>query len=114
MAMNYFSKDDAVNFNLGAGVTAGEPVIIGQIPGVALENTDVNGNAAVALEGIWYLQVKGYVAGTATALTAGQRVYLSANGAILDGTTTNTYFGKILDPVASGVTVTVRVLLGEY
>ena len=91
---------------------SGDPVVLGQLPGVALTAKDAAGNTTIATEGVFNLPVKG-TNGTNAAIAAGDIVYyVAANSPKLSATNTGVRFGYALDPVASGATTTIRVKLG--
>ena len=56
---------------------AGDPVVIGQIPGVALSNADANGKVVVQIDGIFSLLVQGVDAGGNSVVAGGDRVYFN-------------------------------------
>jgi len=86
-----------------ASPSSGDPVVFGQIPGVALTNPDADGNVTVALDGVWELPVTGAVAG-------GDIVYYKDGQLSADNT--GVRFGYALAAVASGATSTIPVRVG--
>src|SRR5215831_8560046 len=90
---------------------SGDPVVLGQLPGVALTAEDAAGNTTIATEGVFNLSVKG-TNGTNAAIAAGDILYyVSANTPKLSVTNTGVRFGYALDAVSSGATTTIRVKL---
>ncbi|MDY0164299.1 DUF2190 family protein [Desulfobotulus sp.] len=109
---NYVNTGESVTITGPAGgLVSGQPLMIGVIPAVA--STDIAHNAlgAVRLKGVYRLSVKGHDGTDNAAVTAGARVYLGADS-LLTLKTSDPAFGAVLQPVASGATATVEVLLG--
>jgi predicted RecA/RadA family phage recombinase len=91
---------------------SGDPVIIGQIPGVALVAEDSAGLTTVKTNGVARLSVKG-TNGSDTAVAAGDILYyVSANTPKLSKTTSGVRFGYALEAVSSGATTSIRVKIG--
>lgn len=91
---------------------SGDPVIFGNLPGVAQTAEDAAGNTSVALRGVFNLSVKG-TTGSNAAIAAGDVIYyVSGNTPKLSATTSGVRFGIALDPVGSGLTATIRVRVG--
>lgn len=95
---------------------SGDPVLIGQIPGVALTSEDAAGNATVSLKGAFSLSVKGVTtSASSSAVAVGDAIYyvpgntpklskaVGDSGAVL--------FGYALGTVAGAATSTITVLL---
>lgn len=92
---------------------SGDPVIFGQLPGVALTAEDSAGNTTVALNGTFNLSVKG-TSGSNAAITAGDKIYyVSANTPKLSVTTSGVFYGYALENVSSGATSTIKVKVGS-
>jgi predicted RecA/RadA family phage recombinase len=93
---------------------SGDPVICGQIPGVALTNEDTNGVTTVALDGVADLSVKGETT-TDAAIAVGDILYYdsAATPHKLNADSTNgVRFGYALAAVSSGATATIPVEIG--
>lgn len=94
---------------------SGDPVLFGEIPGVALTDagdTIANsGEATVQRDGVFDIAVTGND-GTAAAITAGDILYYNATEDRLDSNSAGTRFGYALADVASGATTTIRVQVG--
>lgn len=91
---------------------SGDPVVVGQIPGVALTAEDTAGNCTMVTEGVFNLSVKG-TNGAGVAVAIGDILYYtSGNTPKLDKTTTGVRFGYALGAVNSGATATIPVKLG--
>lgn len=112
MAVNMLYKDgDQLPYNVGAGVLSGDPVIIGAIPGVALENADAQGVATVRTKGVFRLSVVASDKNGNKAVTVGAIVYISAAGVIsLDSD--GTRYGYACEAIDAGDTEVIPVKLG--
>ena len=109
---NYVNTGDSVTITgPSGGLTSGQPLMIGVIPAVASTDIAHNATGAVRLKGVYRLSVKGHNGTENAAVAAGARVYLNTDG-LLALDTTDPAFGAVLQPVASGATATVEVLLG--
>jgi predicted RecA/RadA family phage recombinase len=93
---------------------SGDPVLFGQIPGVALTDEDADGNTVIADAGVFELSVKGIDNAGNAAITAGDKVYYdTATTPKLSADDTGTvFFGYALEDVGSGATATIKVKVG--
>jgi predicted RecA/RadA family phage recombinase len=96
---------------------AGDPVLLGQIPGVALTGEGEGGNASgeitIDTEGIYNLAVGGVDANGNSAVTPGDIVYYTAGDTPkLNKKNTGVRFGYALGAVESGQTATIPVRIG--
>ena len=92
---------------------SGDPVLVGQIPGVALTDERADGTTSVCTEGVFRLSVKGVNGSGNTAIAAGDIVtYVAGDTPKLGVKASGVRFGYALDPVTSGSTTTIRVKLG--
>jgi len=92
---------------------SGDPVINGQVPGVALNAEDTAGNTTVALDGDYNLSVKGVDGGGNSAVADGDLLYyVSADTPKLSKKTSGVRFGYARAAVTSGATATIRVQVG--
>jgi predicted RecA/RadA family phage recombinase len=127
---NIFINGDDLNITVPNTVVSGDPLLVGQMAGVAKEAYTTNptatpdGKVAVAFRGAAFLSVTAATVLsplTGVAVKPGDKLY--ADGGTLD-TTTNvtrgftldkntggTFFGFALDSIASGSTATIRVRL---
>lgn len=91
---------------------SGDPVLLGQLGGVALLTEDAAGLTTVKFRGAFKLSVKGVNAGGNTAIAAGDTIfYVTADTPKLSAKVAGVKFGTALDPVLSGATTTIRVRL---
>lgn len=94
---------------------SGDPVLVGQLPGVALTKADNTiasgtGKCTVQTDGVFRIAVKGETTVNA-AVAAGDILYYDG-GVINRDNTNGVRFGYALDPVSSGATTTIRVKVG--
>lgn len=91
---------------------SGDPVLLGQLPGVALIAEAADGLTTIKTDGVATLSVKG-TSGSNAAIAAGDILYyVTANTPKLSVTTSGVRFGYALEPVTSGATTTIRVKIG--
>lgn len=90
--------------------SSGDPVVCGQIPGVALEDEDTDGVTVAALDGAFTLPVKGETT-TNAAVAVGDILYYDS-GVINRDNTNGVRFGYALAAVDSGATTTIPVEIG--
>ena len=108
MAKNeVYYPGDTIPLPVPEGTKSGDPVVIGTIAGVALEDRDAAGNAPVRVKGVFILSVTGHD-GTATkAIAVGDTVYYTAPSggtpAIINANaSTGAEFGVALGAIAKG------------
>lgn len=93
---------------------AGDPVLIGQIPGVALTDERSDGTTSVALGGVFALAVGGVDDDGNSAVAVGDVLYYDAAATpkINKDAVNGVRFGYALGTVASGGSGTINVLVG--
>lgn len=92
---------------------SGDPVLFGQLPGVALTAEDAAGNTSVQFCGVATFSVKGYNGSANTAIAAGDVIYYKAGATpVLQVDTSGVRFGVAMEAVSSGATTTIRVRIG--
>jgi predicted RecA/RadA family phage recombinase len=92
-----------------------DPVLCGQIPGVAVTDERADGTTSVHTEGVFNLSVEGKDAANANiAVAAGDILYYdTANTVKLNKDNTNgVRFGYALAAITSGATAIIRVKVG--
>ncbi len=109
MAKNeVYYPGDTLPLPVPAGTKSGDPVVIGTIAGVALEDRDAAGNAPVRVRGVFKLSVTGRDDTGNKAINVGDKVYYTAPSggtpAIIDAKTTGKEFGVALGAIAKGAT----------
>lgn len=93
---------------------SGDPVVTGQIPGVALTAEDSNGVTTVALNGVFDLSVKGENNAGNSAVAVGDILYYEAGQTppVNKDNVAGIRFGYALAAVTSGATTTIPVKIG--
>lgn len=96
---------------------SGDPVLVGQLPGVALVNEHADGTTTVKFNGVYNLPVKGVTTAAAgSAVAVGDIVYyVPGNTPKLSkasGDAGAVRYGYALGAVASGATATIPVKIG--
>jgi len=91
-------------------VLSGDPVVIGQLPGVALTTEDADGMATIQCDGVFDIPVKGETTANA-AIAVGAIVYFDTDKLNADASN-GVRFGYALEGVSSGATSTIRVKVG--
>lgn len=100
-----------------ASPASGDPVIVGQIPGVALTKVGEGGNAATATSidtsGVYNLSVKAVNGSGNSAVAVGDILYyVSADDPKISKKDTGVRFGYALAAITSGATATIPVKIG--
>lgn len=120
MATNrvFHGVTDTLSLPVPSGTVSGDPLVIGDLPCVALtdrataadDNPVDEATVQVYPSAVFDLEVIGNDGTAGAAIAVGEAVYLQADGTI-DVDTAGTLFGYVLQAVASGATSTVRVKL---
>ena len=100
-----------------AAPVSGDPLLVGQIPGVALTDERSDGTTSVKMDGVADLSVKGELwngtAKAAVAVEAGDIIYYNvADTPKLNKDNRGVRYGYALEAIASGATDTIRVKVG--
>lgn len=118
MAQNFIQPGKTINAAATHPATpaSGDPVRVGEIPGVAITKEAEGGNAAgectIALEGVFNLSVKGIDGGGNSAVAKGDKIYYNdADTPPLSKKVAGKLFGKALGTVSLGATTTIPVML---
>lgn len=115
MAKNrIYEHGKQISVAVPVGTVSGDPVVLGQMPAVALIDRDANGSASVDTGGVYDLPVKGVDGVPANvAIAAGDIIYYNAAATPkLNKNNAGVRFGYALKAVASGATDTIRVKVG--
>lgn len=93
---------------------SGDPVLVGQMGGVALTDERADGTTSIDMDGVYDLSVKGIDGVPANvAIVAGDIVYYNAAATPkLNRNSAGVRFGYALEAVAAGATDTIRVKVG--
>lgn len=112
MAKNQiFASGRQLTVAVASGTASGDPVLVGTMTGVALEDRDSNGNAPVAFDGVYDLSVKAIDDAGNSAVALGDHIYLvNADTPKLSKKASGNFFGFALEAITGGSTDTIRVL----
>jgi predicted RecA/RadA family phage recombinase len=89
---------------------SGDPVLVGQIPGVALIDEAADGKTTIKMNGVATLSVKGVDGSGNSAVAAGDILYyVTGDTPKLSKKTSGVRFGYALEAVSSGATATIRL-----
>jgi predicted RecA/RadA family phage recombinase len=104
----------AVAVTAPASPVSGDPVLYGQLPGVALVTKDAtSGLTSCQFQGVAAFSVKGYNGSANTAIAEGDVVYYKAGATpVLQVDSSGVRFGIAMGAVASGATTTINVRIG--
>jgi predicted RecA/RadA family phage recombinase len=92
---------------------SGDPVVIGQIPGVALIDEEASGDVTFDTAGVWDLSVAAIDGGGNSAVVRGDVLYyVAADVPKLSKKVAGVRFGYALGPVGAGLTATIPVKVG--
>jgi predicted RecA/RadA family phage recombinase len=92
---------------------SGDPVLIGQIPALALTAERTDGNTTVMRNGTANLSVKGVDGGGNSAVAVGDIIYyVTGDTPKLSKKATGVRYGYALGTVGSGLTATIEVAIG--
>lgn len=108
-----FAAGDALSVVATAPATpsSGDPILVGQLPGVALTDERADGTVSAQFNGVFELPVKGADGAGNAAIAAGDIVYYDG-GEINADDTNGVRFGYALEAVLSGATTTIDVKVG--
>lgn len=96
-----------------ASVTSGDPVVVGQLPAVALIDTNAAGDVTIKTDGVFALSVKGVDGSGNKAVAVGDILYyVDGDTPKLSVKNTGVRFGYALGAVTSGATKTINVKIG--
>ena len=96
-----------------ANASSSDPVIKGKITGVALGDTDADGEVVVDTKGIYNLSVEAINDDGNSAISIGDKIYFEAAGdPVLNKKKTGVGFGYAFEAIGTGETDTIMVLLG--
>jgi len=109
MATNYVQEGKILDV-AQASTSSGDHVVWGNINGVALTDTDDDGNIRMATGGVFDLSVTGADNSGNAAISAGDKVY-DDSGDLNADAADGTLYGIALEDVASGATSTIPVLI---
>lgn len=103
---------DTLALPVPAGTKSGDPVVVGEFAGVALEDRDAAGNAPVRLKGVFALSAKGHDGTANKAIAVGDKIYFDATATPkLSVNSAKTYFGVAASAVTAGATTDADIAL---
>lgn len=92
---------------------SGDPVVVGQLPGVALTDERSDGTTSIQHHGVFTLSVKGVDGSGNSAVAAGDILYyVTADTPKISKKATGVRFGYALEAVTSGATASIKVKVG--
>ena len=88
---------------------SGDPILVGQLPGVALTDEDADGQVTGKFNGVWDFEVEA----EGGAVAPGAIVYYdAADDGLNNSASGNVRFGYALDAIDNAATATIRVKIG--
>lgn len=96
---NFVQKGDVIEHTLTEEVSAGDPVVIGDLVGVAVNDGESGDVISVNLTGVYELPK---TTGADTGFSQGATLYLTAGGNLTETSTDNTEAGKAFADAADG------------
>ena len=115
MAKNRVREEaDGLSLPVPDGTVSGNPLVIGQLPCVAVTNKGqwTTTDATVQCDGSFLFNVVGVDSGGNHAIAVGDIVYLQSNGQMDANSSTGKRFGYALGAVVSGATTQIEVKVG--
>lgn len=109
MATNKAYDGDVVEVK-SADTSSGDPVVLNDLTGVALTDSDSDDMIQLATRDVFELEVKGEDNSGDAAISVGDKIY-DDSGTLNADSTDGTLFGKALEAVESGATTTIKVML---
>jgi predicted RecA/RadA family phage recombinase len=112
MATNRVHQDGRkLSLAVGSGVVSGDPVVVGQMAGVALTDySSVSGEATLDMGGVYDLSVKAVDNSGNVAVAIGDALYhVDGDTPKLSKKASGVFFGYALEAITSGQTATIKV-----
>jgi len=92
---------------------SGDPVIFGDLPGVAIGAEDTDGLTVVQFEGVADVSVKAIDGGGNSAVASGDVIYyVDGDTPVLSKKNTGVRYGLALEAITAGATDTINVRIG--
>ncbi len=104
---NYVHSGERIYLTVGTDVKAGDPVAVGQIVGVALNDADASGGTVVITRGVFRLPVKGNDGTADVDVAVGDQLYIKDG--VISKDSSGVPFGYALGTVAAGATTEIEV-----
>jgi predicted RecA/RadA family phage recombinase len=114
VAKNKVQTGDVLNWTNASGsdVSSGDPIVIGNVPAVALVDIDNGDSGSVNRVGVFDLEVEGADDAGDIAVAIGDRLYQETDLTI-NKKASGKFFGFALETVVSGANTTINVLIGQ-
>lgn len=115
MAKNmYHQEGRTIELPVPAGTVSGDPVAVGKLAGVALQDRDSAGNSTVDTRGAYLLPVKAINNTGNSAIAVGDDLYYVAEDTPkISKKVSGTFMGRALGAVLAGEAATIPVRLGD-
>lgn len=99
---------------VASGTVSGDPVVVGQLPGVAQTDRDSDGDAAVTFKGVHMLEVEAVNNAGNSAVAVGDIIYYEAGETppLNKDSVAGVRFGYALGTVTAGETAEIAVKVG--
>lgn len=105
-----YKVGNSLEIAVPSGITSGDPVVVGNITGVAETDRDTDGNATVKFDGVYDLSVKAIDDDGNSAVAIGDIIYwLTGDTPKLSKKNSGTAFGVAMETVTSAATATIQV-----
>jgi predicted RecA/RadA family phage recombinase len=112
MATNYVQTGKVLFLAPSGGASAGDPVKVGSISGVALFDIASGAGGSVAVQEVFALSVKAVNDGGNSAVAIGDPLYIIVEDTPkISKKSSGKFFGYALEAIGSGLTATISVLL---
>lgn len=105
MATNFVQPGHLIECELDREAAAGELAVIGSLAGIAMDDVAAHGRGVFAISGVWEVPKK-----AGEAVTAGQKLYRDASGALTGTASGNSFAGSAFASALASDT-TVRLLI---
>ena len=115
MALNMVHEEGTQIVVVQASRVSGDPMVVGQIPGVALTSSESGtNNVTMKTDGVFLLSVKGENNAGNSAVAIGDILYYEAGQTppVNKDNVAGVRFGYAMDAITSGSTATIRVKVG--
>lgn len=107
------ANGDHLDLTVPSGKVSGDPVAVGQIPGVCVVDRQADGRATVQMNGVYTISVKGIDQSGNSAVAEGDILYYTgADTPPVSKKNTGVRFGYALEAVNSAATASIKVRLG--
>lgn len=109
MGTNLVQEGKILNLAVPSGITSEDPVVVGDIHGVALTDRSTAGYSTVQVDGVFDLSVTGTSSTGDAAIEVGDPVYIDPDTFALTIDATKKFFGHALEAGTAGAATTINV-----